>query len=498
MAESGANPASVQTRWQDRWIAQWKKPAFRWSIIILAALLFLLGLFFYPEQPEFRVRSLVARAAPSKDRPVEVEARLDKNLFEHKGEQATLLVTLTNRTPAAQPPADTPATNSQPTTPQTTNVLAGIEIIIQAPGFSVSGAEGSAANGQKFFKCILPSTAQNQQTLSTGESCDAHLTLTADERSGTSAVTVFVDWNEGAPEEASLSLGPVKFDNLFGAARWNRLGRRCAQVLRDLMIPIVLALIGIWFNRKQDDREELRRENEQKESDRQQVRILLLKTVMELEKNHYLPIVSVTTSILTQMNKDGQPIDRDKLFFYVLMLLKRMDHLKRKEGGVFFEKRSGEYAAHYAWLVLREAMYGVLDEAAVSNALVNVIGIPWEYSSFLRAQSQLKPLRDQFEKWLDEPGQNPPKDHPSLVYGQFKRYLGVLDAIQAIFRFEGDRALSEGWYNEVSKIDFKLEEPTMVPTFSKDNFPNIQKNAAALKNKLETVYAHTATLDEIR
>lgn len=458
MATSGKIPPAVQTPWKERW----KNPCLRWSVIVAAAVLFLLGLFFYPEQPEFRVRSLVARTTPSKDRPVEVEARLDTNLLEEKGASDELQVTVTNREPA---------TAQEPVT------LSGLTVEVQAQGFDVK--KGPQPCEQKG---TTPAALERDQ------SCTAQIKLTTLERSWTSAVTVLVDYKGGdAQQEISLALGPVKVDGPFGAARWNRLGRRLAQVLRDLAIPIVLALIGIWFNRAQNKR-----------ADRQQVRVLLLKTVMDLEKNHYLPIVSVTVSILTQVNKGGQPIDRDKLFFYVLMLLKRMDHLKRKEGGVFFEKRPGEYAAHHAWLILREAMYGVLSESSISNALTNTVGIQWEYANFLRAEQQLRPLREQFEKWLAEPGQNSPKDHPSLIYGQFKRYLGVLDAIQAIFRFEGDRPLSEGWYEEEAKINFRSEGDISIPTFKGDVFPEIQKNAAALKQKIETVYGHTVKLDEIR
>lgn len=508
MAATGANPPSVQTRWPDRWSArwkaQWKKPGFRWIIFIIAALLFLLGLFFYPEQPEFRVRSLVARAAPSKDRPVEVEARLDKNFFEHKGEQATLLVTITNRTPATQT-TDTQTTNSPPPTALTTNQLTDIEVLVQAPGFSISGTQQSAPNGQKFFKCILSNPTQNQpQTLTTGESCTAQLTLSADERSGTSAVTVFADWNEGAPEEASLSLGPIKFDSLFGPARWNRLGRRTAQVLRDLMIPIVLALIGIWFNRKQDDREQQRRKvekkreaqrrkAEQKEADRQQVRMLLLKTVMRLAKKYYLPIVAEAKAVVLENKKDKAVRSTDLLFFHLLLLLKRIDDLKMKEGAVFFQKRFGEATIGYAWTILRAASYGVLGEDLLSAALTEVVKTDWEYARFAGARRKLVPLRTRFEHWLEPQRVVDPKD-PCHLYGAFDQYQGVIDILQAVFRFEADRALSEGWYEQESAIDFKLAAPTKIPAFSGDALAQLRGSSETLASTLEADYGRKAEL----
>lgn len=493
MTATGATPPTVRMRWQDRWIAQWKtrwkKPGFRWSVIIIATLLFLLALFFYPEQPAFRVRSLVARAAPSKDRPVEVEARLDKNLFEHKGEQSTLLVTVTNRTPATQNTENTP----------TVNALSGIKVFVDAPGFKTDTATApkQATPVNTPFNCApLKNVAGGaQHILPMGASCTAQLSLSADERSGSSAITIFVDWNGGAPEEASLSLGPVKFDSIFGAARWNRLGRRCAQVLRDLMIPIVLAFIGIWFNRKQDDREEARHKAEQEEADRQQVRVLLLKTVMRLAKEYYLPIVAEAKAVVLEGKKENAARSIDLLFFHFLLLLKRIDSLKMKEGAVFFQKRFGEAAIGYAWTILRAASYGVLGEELLSAALSEVVKADWEYVRFVEARRKLIKLRARFEQWLEPQQVIDPKD-TCHVYGSFDRYLGVIDVLQAVFRFEADRALSEGWYEEDSKIVFKMAAPTTIPAISGDAFTELRNSSEKLCETLAKGYHREAkTID---
>lgn len=481
------------------WRARWKaEPRFRWSVIALAAalavLLCLVVLFFYPESPAFREKSLVARAAPSKDRPVEIETRLDENLFERKGAVSTLLVTVTDRAPVGNTTAGTAYPG-----------LSDIEVHVHAPGFAASGTQSRGADaGEQFFVCESPKNApgRSEGVLAPGQSCMATVYLTAAERSGMSAVTVFVDWTGtavgnaagtttgGAPEEASLSLGPVKFDSTFGPARWNRLGRRVAQVLRDLAIPIMLALIGIWFNWRQNLREAKRAKADKKQADRQQVRMLLLKTVMKLAKSHYLPIVSEAKAVVLEGKKEKAARSVDLLFFHMLMLLKRIDDLKMKEGAVFFQKRFGESTIGYAWTILKAATYGVLGEELVSAALTEVVKNDWEYVRFVESRRKLVKLRERFERWLEPAG----GVAGAVNYGPFEQYLGVIDVLQAIFRFEADRALSEGWYEERSNVDFKMDGPTKIPAFSRDALAHLREPAEKLKELLELHYGRKAEL----
>jgi len=491
--------------WKARWREQWRKPVFRWSVVAVASLvvvfLCLVALFFYPESPAFRERSLVARAAPSKDRPVEIETRLDENLFERKGATAELLVTVTDRAQVGD------ATHPG---------LSGVEVYVHAPGFAVSGDKALAADrGRQFYICEMPQHVQGKPSnvLAPGESCTAKIGLTAAERSGMSAMTVFVDWTEVAvgsttgsaggnaagntvavaPEEVSLSLGPVKFDSMLGPARWNRLGRRAAQVLRDLTIPIVLALIGIWFNWKQNLREAKRIKADKKQADRQQVRMLLLKTVMKLAKSHYLPIVAEAKAVVLEGRKDKAGRSADQLFFHMLMLLKRIDELKMKEGAVFFQKRFGEAAVGHAWTILKAATYGVLGEELVSAALTGVVKTDWEYVRFVESRRKLVKLRERFEHWLDPSSASDPTS-PFHLYGPFEQYLGVIDVLQAVFRFEADRPLSEGWYEEKAKVDFKMPPPTKIPAFGGDRLSHLRESAQKLKETLEESYGRSVDL----
>lgn len=273
------------------------------------------------------------------------------------------------------------------------------------------------------------------------------------------------------------------------------MGRRVAQVLRDLTIPIVLALIGIWFNWKQNLREERRLAAEKERADRQQVRMLLLETVMKLAKRHYLPIVSEAKAVVIEAKKE-KAMSVDKLFFHVLMLLKRIDELKMKEGAVFFQKRFGESTVSRAWTLLRAAVYGVLGEELVSAALTGVVKNDWEYVRFVEARRKLVHLRAKFEHWLELANANDASS-PCHIYGCFQEYLGVIDIIQAIFRFEADRPLSEGWYEEVAKVDFKMEAPTIIPALSGDKVPTLGEEAAILKTNLEEHYGRTAELKAI-
>src|SRR5665213_1412685 len=231
-----------------------------------------------------------------------------------------------------------------------------------------------------------------------------------------------------APAEglATLTLGPVTIDRSFGAASWTRLARRFAALFKDLTLPIILVGLGAWFTNRQNLRENERKaaeaqleitrtaqENDRqdarlkaekqleqvrieadrareverraaeiKQIERQEVHRLLLGRVMELAEQHYLHFAAHSRLIVMEAEKienkapDAAP---DKLFFNVLLLLKRMDIFRATKGGLFFSTRGGERAAGAAWFLIKFTMYGVLGDADLAAALKRV-ELAWDLS----------------------------------------------------------------------------------------------------------------------
>jgi len=134
--------------------------------------------------------------------------------------------------------------------------------------------------------------------------------------------------------------------------------------LKDLALPIVLAALGFLFQQQQKNREE-----------RQQVRQNILPLVMTLAEQHYMTIVRGARLLIDDHEKERANYPQssiEKVFFDTLFVLKRMDHLRRDKGQIFFQDGAGEKMASDVWFVLREGLHLALGEANVALPLKEI------------------------------------------------------------------------------------------------------------------------------
>jgi hypothetical protein len=488
------------------------------SAIALGAVVCLVVLLLFPAAPDSHPSQSIVRAMEVKSAQVRVEARLDSNRLEDDSAD-TLRVTVLND--SLQP-------------------LTSLHLGLSAPGFALE---------QKSLPCRhLDGSVSPDQPLPSHQSCEFAVPLSAAARSGLYGITAVVDWRQSdTAGRATLILGPVTIDRSLGAAKWTRLARRLALVLKDLTLPIIVAILGAWFTTRQGqqeaqrrkdetDRENARRDREtalqdariaaekdrelariaaEKEADlrridaerdkedarrvaqtaqveRQEVRRLLLTRVMELAEQHYLPFVTHARVILIEAGKirDKKPdAAPDKLFLHVLFLLKRMDIFRLTKGGIFFKTRGGERAVGAAWYLLKVGIYSALGDENTASAL-KLVRIKWDYATYKTQLTTLDPAWTEFQSWLAEP------ENSTKPTGSFWQILGILDAFQAVMLFEADKPLSTYWYEEDSAPTFLLPAPTLFYKLPSTNL-YAETQTSELILQLNSLYSRSTQIKQL-
>jgi hypothetical protein len=457
----------------------------RWyHTVVLASMTLAVGmlaLLFFPALPDTHPSQTIVRVSTIKAASLRLEGRLERNRIEDEAPDA-LEITVVNDSD------------------RDTN----LHLSLNAPGFELDQTK-LACNGANGALDLLPPH----------KSCQFKLNLAPAARSGTYGVTTFLHWTQkgGGFDQASLQFGPVVIDRNWGAARWTRMGRRMGTLLKDLTLPLLLAVLGAYFARQQSTRDaairaeeaardaariereknaetaratadegkerdrmeaektaeqkrinaekardELRRDALIEQAERQDVRHLLLTRVMELAEQHYLLFVNHTRLILTEAGKilsDKPDAAPDKLFLHVLFMLKRMEVFRLSKGGIFFKGRGGERTVGAAWFLLKTKFYAALGDENAAAAL-NIVHSDWDYATYKKRFAELDPAWIQFQTWLKEP------ENSIAPAGSFWQMLGTLDAFQAVMAFEADRALSKYWYEEDGKLTFLLDPPTVL------------------------------------
>jgi len=441
------------------------------ALLALAACLLFLLLF--PASPDQHPSESIVRASDDKSAPVKVQARLDSNRLEDESADA-LQITVLN-------------TSDQP--------LTSLHLSILAPGFALD---------QRNLSCNNEAGVASNNQLPARKNCQFEVSLSPAARSGVYGIVAIVDWNQSnAAGRSTLTLAPITVDQNWGSAKWTLMGRRFGSLMKDLTLPIILALLGAIFAARQSNREADRKKDEgiqeaarttaqAEQAERQEVQHLLLTRVMELAEQHYLLFVTHCRLILIEADKiqhakpDAAP---DKLFLQVLFLLKRMEVFRLTKGGVFFKTRGAERAAGAAWYLLKSNIYAALGEENAASAL-KIVKTRWDYASYKAEFPKLAPAWEQFQSWLAEP------KNSNTVRGSFWQILGTIDGFQAVMAFESDRALSKYWYEEDGRVDFILPEPTLL--FQRASAgPFAGKKTTELETQLHDLYGRPVKVENL-
>jgi hypothetical protein len=176
----------------------------------------------------------------------------------------------------------------------------------------------------------------------------------------------------------------------------------------------------------------------------QQTWNLLLPNSLETTRKYYLPVGS---AIMRMRRFAGPPMDRRKVFYAFLLVMRDMRACRDDFGGLHLKNRMGEYMATGWWAAISDLVAKAFP-LEVSEAVLDRFGTRESYSQFLqrfddpRTCLVFTKMEDKFKEWC-----------AGTVEGidAFDKCLPVFLMFGAVLGFEGNRPLQH-WY------DGKLDE----------------------------------------
>jgi hypothetical protein len=182
--------------------------------------------------------------------------------------------------------------------------------------------------------------------------------------------------------------------------------------------------------------------------------------VMDYAELMYLPAMSAATSALIECDAlcaqtGGDPI---RAVYFLLKLQVCFDrHRKNKGGSIFLKSLEAERIVQAAWVLSRVAIEELftgdeLRDAALQPDMLNDI------ETFRKHRTEFcKPVIEKLQGWIQQGAGSAFANR-----GDLRGYLGALDALQAILRYETNRPLMVYWYEEAPIWEFKLAQ-TILP-----------------------------------
>lgn len=346
----------------------------------------------------------------------------------------------------------------------------------------VSGAscippDSSTANALPTRTSPLPNEESIASEIKPGQTLAIWGELRAGKRQEKQTVYATVRWTAagGRSSQAVVALGELTSKNCVDTLQegWSWL----QAMLKDLALPILLAVLAYRFKKWEDDREATRRNDENareaarqaaeknlelKRHDAEQERQQLFQTWNQMLKvshedatKHYMPMVSAARTVrahvlkcragLTNPPQNPPPAD-DKYkhaLFYLLLLRKRNKRFTDDRGGFYFKDRVGEDLAAACWsetnrlyiqgdATIRESFSELLQHVGADDLLI----VFMDKFRKAAAGSVFHVVHKQFCDWLPSP--------------QCEQAMDYLEAFIAVVEFEMNKPYVY-WYPEDQK-----------------------------------------------
>lgn len=255
--------------------------------------------------------------------------------------------------------------------------------------------------------------------------------------------------------EGSIATSPITLRDEASEQRYLFIRR----IVSFFTLPLLLGIVGIWFQRWQIRRDEDSKTKAGIESRRQEIWKTILPQFYALSEEYYLPIVRSLRMIehfrieKPLMVPDEATAEKmNRLLFEYLFLLLRMDLLRRKKGQLFFKSRKGEKVATLAWKVMIQGSEKHIGRAYMDAALERMT-VDTTYKQFnflLKESAALLEIEERFRAWNLNANQEPDSKQ------EFYRYTHLAAIMQATIYFEANRPFDRDWYEEPT--DFTLDE----------------------------------------
>lgn len=195
-------------------------------------------------------------------------------------------------------------------------------------------------NAVQTTKCIYWTPKSSSTTL--------NLPVTTGEAVGTEKMTVMVTALTSKRRsglgfhQTILTLGPLRVEDSYAELGWMWPAvRRMRATLKDLGVPILVAILGAWFTWMANRRAEKTSKLASRRAEENEVRRSQFAKMQQMTQNYYTHIVGHARYAVTFLRSDETDAE-EKAKFHLLGLLLYNARLAEKEGGVFFTDLNAE------------------------------------------------------------------------------------------------------------------------------------------------------------
>jgi len=213
----------------------------------------------------------------------------------------------------------------------------------QAPGFrpaeSRAGTDCWRGNAPV---CVDGEPVESFPALSPGGSLTISARLAPVASAGEYSLGGVLAWEQGGLRRSrAVVLGPVKITSRWREG-WLQAGRAIWTGLAGLALPVAVVLLTVWFQRKQNERQQRAQEAERQREMGLKVWESELDRIHDYAEKYYLGIINSLRQFERSYEGRSDPDRLDEAVYWLLMYLRRWKRLRDEKGGIFFRDRTGE------------------------------------------------------------------------------------------------------------------------------------------------------------
>lgn len=180
--------------------------------------------------------------------------------------------------------------------------------------------------------------------LAPGQSVVVSARVHAEDEPGHYVLSGIYSWREGSTSKTST----VQWEPVTVTSSW-ALEEGFFGLLKDLALPIVVVLLGVWF-----------RASEQRRANVQEIWSQMLHISHHNAERHYMPSLTAINRLLVDHGRwtsssgnEKERLQRD-LLLDLLVFLRKVLHQLQEIGGFYFKNRLGEDIVVGVWKMVRK------------------------------------------------------------------------------------------------------------------------------------------------
>ncbi|WP_156994078.1 hypothetical protein [Terriglobus sp. TAA 43] len=332
----------------------------------------------------------------------------------------------------------------------------------------------------------LPNTVQTTKCIywtPRNVSSTLNLPVSAGEDVGTEKMTITVTALTSKKtsglgfHQTILALGPLRVEDSYPELGWMwPAARRMRVTLKDLGVPILVAILGGWFTWMANRRAEKTSKLTSQRTEENEVRRSQFAKMQKMTQNYYTHIVGHARLAVANLKASGTDAEKEaaaeRAKFHLLGLLLYNSRLLEKEGGVFFTDLDAEEVYRNAIDLIfeqirtnlggeqtfRPALRKLSDGAvertkgSAPNPDTDYSGASPRFADYLAIQNDAD-----ITAWA-LPAANSPERN---------RLISALEILKAATSYEYDEPLYEHWYRKPKAVEYielpKLDDIAKLP-----------------------------------